>query len=328
MSDQPTMVSDVVAGVPYVALPPAGWHAGQETAPLVIAWHLNDPPRSAAAMAAALPLAGVAAWRVYLDLPMHGRRQLPGGLGDFMRLGYQDAVLEAFEPQVTQAVDEFPSVLAGLRARLPVSGGPIAVVGASVGALPAQLVLAGDAAQVSAARMLTSVAASSPRPWNDRIASAPYRVVCGPGTGWMPSWGNHGCCRRVARVAQAMEARSARQSAPGWAGSSISPITVSTISSKSWFLSEKYQYSEVGAEPTRSAMRRIDTAARPSRSASSMAARVIWSRLKAGAGGRAGAGRSQIEPASEPGGLRGMPASPPMRALRRPGPPRVDSPTV
>jgi alpha-beta hydrolase superfamily lysophospholipase len=157
MSDQPTMVSDVVAGVPYVALPPAGWHAGQETAPLVIAWHLNDPPRSAAAMAAALPLAGVAAWRVYLDLPMHGRRQLPGGLGDFMRLGYQDAVLEAFEPQVTQAVDEFPSVLAGLRARLPVSCGPIAVVGASVGALPAQLVLAGDAAQVSAAALISPV---------------------------------------------------------------------------------------------------------------------------------------------------------------------------
>jgi hypothetical protein len=71
------MISDVVAGVPYVALPPAGWRSGQEPAPLVVAWHLNDPPRSAAAMAAALPLAGCPAWRVYLDLPMPGRRQLP-----------------------------------------------------------------------------------------------------------------------------------------------------------------------------------------------------------------------------------------------------------
>ena len=61
---------------------------GREPAPLIIAWHLNDPPRSAAAMASALPLAGVAAWRVYLDLPMHGRRQLSGGLEEFMRLGY------------------------------------------------------------------------------------------------------------------------------------------------------------------------------------------------------------------------------------------------
>jgi len=88
MSDQNATVSGVEAGVPYVALPPAGWYDGREPAPLIIAWHLNDPPRSAAAMASALPLAGVAAWRVYPDLPMHGRRQLSGGLEEFMRLGY------------------------------------------------------------------------------------------------------------------------------------------------------------------------------------------------------------------------------------------------
>jgi hypothetical protein len=77
MGDQNALIPDVVAGVPYVALPAAGLKADREPAPLIIAWHLNDPPRSAAAMAAALPLAGVAAWRVYLDLPMHGKRQLP-----------------------------------------------------------------------------------------------------------------------------------------------------------------------------------------------------------------------------------------------------------
>ena len=157
MSDEAAMVSDVVAGVPYVALPPAGWSRSQKPAPLVVAWHLNDPPRSAAAMAAALPLAGMAAWRVYLDLPMHGRRQLPGGLEEFMRLGYQDAVLEAFEPQITRAVAEFPAVLAGLRARLPVTSGPIGVVGASVGALPAQLVMAGGAVPVGAAVLISPV---------------------------------------------------------------------------------------------------------------------------------------------------------------------------
>lgn len=152
MSEQDAVVSGVAAGVPYVALPPGGRRDGQVPAPLVIAWHLNDPPRSAAAMASALPLAGAAAWRVYLDLPMHGRRQLPGGLEEFIRLGYADAVLKAFEPQVTQAAEEFPAVLAELRARLPVTEGPIGVVGASVGALPAQLVMADGAAQVSAVR--------------------------------------------------------------------------------------------------------------------------------------------------------------------------------
>jgi hypothetical protein len=86
MSHESTL-SRIAADVPYVALPPAERRDGDEPAPLIVAWHLNDPPRSAAAMASALPLAGVAAWRVYLDLPMHGRRQLPGGLDEFMQLG-------------------------------------------------------------------------------------------------------------------------------------------------------------------------------------------------------------------------------------------------
>ena len=157
MSDQNGPVSGVAAGVPYVALPPAGRPDGREPAPLIVAWHLNDPPRSAAAMASALPLSAVGAWRVYLDLPMHGRRQLPGGLEEFMRLGYQDAVLKAFEPQVSQATEEFPAVLAGLRARLPVTDGPIGVMGASIGTLPAQLVMAGGAAQVSTAALISPV---------------------------------------------------------------------------------------------------------------------------------------------------------------------------
>ncbi len=156
MSDQDAVINGVAAGVPYVALPPAG-RGESEPAPLIVAWHLNDPPRSAAAMAAALPLAAAGAWRVYLDLPMHGRRQLPGGMEEFLRLGYQDAVLKAFEPQVTHAVEEFPGVLAELRSELPIAAGPIGVAGASVGALPAQLVMVGRAAQVAAAVLISPV---------------------------------------------------------------------------------------------------------------------------------------------------------------------------
>jgi dienelactone hydrolase len=88
---------------------------------------------------------------------MHGRRQLPGGLDEFMQLGYQDAVLKAFEPQVAQAVDEFPAVLAELRARLPVADGPIGLVGASIGTLPAQLVIAEGTTKVSAAALISPV---------------------------------------------------------------------------------------------------------------------------------------------------------------------------
>ncbi|HLI36448.1 MAG TPA: hypothetical protein VKV80_03810 [Streptosporangiaceae bacterium] len=139
------------------AVPPAGLRDGSQPAPVIIAWHLNDPPRSAATMASALPLALVPAWRVYLDLPMHGRRQLPGGLEEFMSLGRSGAVLKAFDPQVSQAVEEFPAVLAGLRSQLPVTGGPIGVVEATAGALPALLAIADGAASVSAAALVSPV---------------------------------------------------------------------------------------------------------------------------------------------------------------------------
>jgi dienelactone hydrolase len=175
----------LAAGVPYVVLPPID---GAAPAPLVVAWHLNDPPRSAAAMAAALPLAGVQAWRVYLDMPMHGDRQLPGGLDEFMRMGYEDAVLKAFAPQVKQAVDEFPAVLTALRERLPVADGPIGLVGASIGALPAQLVIADGVAPVSAAALvspviqLAEVVAANERrfgvtyPWSDASRAVADRL--------------------------------------------------------------------------------------------------------------------------------------------------------
>ena len=104
-----------------------------------------------------------------------------------MRLGYQDAVLKAFEPQVNQAVDEFPAVLAVLRDRLSVSDGPIGLVGASIGALPAQLVMASGMAPVSTAALvspviqLAEVVASNERrfavtyPWSEASRSVADR---------------------------------------------------------------------------------------------------------------------------------------------------------
>lgn len=72
---EPSELKGEVAGVPYVALPP---EQAVERAPMVVAWHLASPPRSETAMAAALPLRGLQAWRLYLGLPLLGRR-LPGG---------------------------------------------------------------------------------------------------------------------------------------------------------------------------------------------------------------------------------------------------------
>jgi hypothetical protein len=64
------MIAGVAAGVPYVALPPAG--GARPDAPVVVAWHLLDAPRTEAAFAAAVPLTGLDAWKIYFGLPMSG----------------------------------------------------------------------------------------------------------------------------------------------------------------------------------------------------------------------------------------------------------------
>lgn len=164
MSDASTLGTNAVrgetAGVPFVALPPKRARVDAST---VIVWHMHDPPRSETAMAAALPLRGVGAWRVYLGLPLSGSRLPDGGLDGFFALGYKDAVLNLYAPTVRQAVDEFPTALAELQRRNGLADGPIAVVGASIGALVAlSVVAAGElplsaVALVSPALRLTSV---------------------------------------------------------------------------------------------------------------------------------------------------------------------------
>ncbi|WP_432538026.1 alpha/beta hydrolase [Kineococcus arenarius] len=129
----------VAAGVPYLALPPAG----EPTAatPVVLAWHLMDAPRTPEAFAAALPLAGVDAWRVHLELPMTGSRLPAGGPEELAARAQSDAVLELYGPIAQQAVAEAPAVLAQVRADLGCPDGPLALVGGSMGAAVAFLVL-------------------------------------------------------------------------------------------------------------------------------------------------------------------------------------------
>src|SRR5213593_2964404 len=110
-------ITGVAAGVPFTALPPA--HGG--TAPLVLTWHMLDAPRSNAAFAAALPMAGVPAWRVHLGLPMCGERMVNGSLEAIMELATGDT-LHAFADGLSrQAVEELPAALAALRQQLPIA---------------------------------------------------------------------------------------------------------------------------------------------------------------------------------------------------------------
>jgi pimeloyl-ACP methyl ester carboxylesterase len=77
-----------------------------------------DPPRSEAAFAAALPLNGLNAWRIYLGLPMCGARLPSGGPEALMRLFYQDAVLKGYQPIAKQGAAEFPAALMAARQQL------------------------------------------------------------------------------------------------------------------------------------------------------------------------------------------------------------------
>ena len=63
---------------------------------MVIAWHLLDAPRSETAFAAALPMRGLDAWRVYLGLPLTGRRGL--SMDEVMSRARVDVVANLYEP--------------------------------------------------------------------------------------------------------------------------------------------------------------------------------------------------------------------------------------
>ncbi|MET0135457.1 MAG: prolyl oligopeptidase family serine peptidase [Kibdelosporangium sp.] len=152
-------ITGVAAGVPYVALPPEGVDG---PAPLVAVWHLLDAPRSEVAMAAAVPMTGVPAWRVYFGLPMTGRRSLPGGFEELMALGTQDAVLKLFGPMTEQAAAEFPAALADLRTQLSIADGPVGVAGGSAGGLVAYEVTARAQVPIAATALVNPVTQLAP----------------------------------------------------------------------------------------------------------------------------------------------------------------------
>lgn len=136
------------AGVPYLILPPA---SGRLDAPIVVGWHLFDPPRTESAFAAAMPLDGLEAWRVYLGLPLCGARKPAGGDEEVMRLGMEDAVRNLYGPVQDQAVAEFESALAAVKAEHGLTGERLGLFGGSAGAAAALGVLAETSLPVSAA---------------------------------------------------------------------------------------------------------------------------------------------------------------------------------
>ena len=146
----------MAAGAPYVALPPA---TPTRRTPLVVAWHGLEAPRTERAMAAALPLARLAAWRVYLRLHRSGAHAsaTPLALEQALRLDAEASGPGVVGPMVQRAAAELPAVLAALRAELSLAEGPIGLLGWSAGAAAALLALAENQVPVRAAALVRPV---------------------------------------------------------------------------------------------------------------------------------------------------------------------------
>ncbi|TNY35719.1 alpha/beta hydrolase [Thermomonospora catenispora] len=141
------------ADVHYLALPPTAVDARPSGATrLAVVWHGFGPPRTPAAMAAAVPMTGVPVWRVYLHLPAPTGALPPAGLGG------ETAVVD-FAETVERAAERFSDVLEELRRDLELAEGPVALAGFSAGAAVAMLVLASAAVPVSAAAFVAPIAA-------------------------------------------------------------------------------------------------------------------------------------------------------------------------
>jgi pimeloyl-ACP methyl ester carboxylesterase len=151
-------ITGTAAGVPFVALAPQ--KVGP--APLIVTWHLMEAPCSEAAMAAAIPMAGVPAWRVHFGLPMSGKRLPDGGFDEFFRLASEDFVLNVAAPVTDQAAAEFPAAVADLRSQLSIADGPVGAVGGSAGGAVALEVLARGEVEISAAALINPVTQLAP----------------------------------------------------------------------------------------------------------------------------------------------------------------------
>ena len=146
------IIRGTAAGVPFLARPPEQRTA---TAPLLVGWHLMDPPRTAAAMAAAVPMAAVPAWRVYLGLPEYGDQR------ELTRRAAEDYVLNLIDPIVSTASRDFPAALHTLRSTLGTDG-PLGLFGGSAGGAVALQVLTEQDVDVTAAALVNPVARLEP----------------------------------------------------------------------------------------------------------------------------------------------------------------------
>ena len=164
------MENGVAAGVPYVLRHPS---TPRPDAPVVVAWHLMDAPRTPMAFAAALPLDGFDGWRVYLGLPLSGARS--PAPEEIARRVATDPILEAHDPLNREAVAEFPAAWAAIRAEHGIAQGAVGLLGGSAGGGVAGAVALSGAIEVTAVVLVNAlVSLRAAQPILEQLQGHPY----------------------------------------------------------------------------------------------------------------------------------------------------------
>ncbi|MBE9170408.1 hypothetical protein IQ238_23770 [Pleurocapsales cyanobacterium LEGE 06147] len=136
-----------VAGVPLLLRSP---NNPNRHTPLILFWHGFGSPNCEADIAEAFRLEQLEVWKAYLGLPLFGQRSV--GAEDLMRRQFEDYVLQLLLPVIDQAMQELPSVVAGLRSHCDLdSNSPLGLFGFSAGGLAALLTLTESQLPIQAA---------------------------------------------------------------------------------------------------------------------------------------------------------------------------------
>jgi predicted esterase len=144
------VVATELAGVPAMVHIP-----DKVLRPPIVLWHGFGPPANEQALMQAFPLDDVPAIKVYLGLPMFGKRALAGGTQELVRRQKEDVGLQVFKPVVVGAADELARVVEALRQqRCLRAGDKIGLFGFSAGGAAALLSLVQHDVPVGAAVLL------------------------------------------------------------------------------------------------------------------------------------------------------------------------------
>ena len=154
----------VIAGAPVLLRHPP---QGRVKAPLIILLHGFGPPGSEQALADALPLEDVHAYKAYVGLPLFGARMPAGGMAEVGRRQVEDCVLKVYLPVAEGVLRDVSSVVDGVRERFPIAlDAGIGLFGFSGGGVAAQLARIESEVPISA-----TVLCGAPKNLNASVAA-------------------------------------------------------------------------------------------------------------------------------------------------------------